>query len=304
MHVKRTVNNYVALLLGFAGLMAGCGSLTPPMERDVLLMTSKAYDLPSDMDPNVMTSALWDSFLDVLRTPPTVIEGAMPTPTPLTPSGFHVEDKIFTLDRLGSVHFPHVVCPHSLAMIEGLHGSSQAVYRYAACLQPYRDGFRLYLVETRAALAFDTTTASPSASFSDLLTRLADRVIKGLPHARVAAPNDNGEVTTTLKEEHNYDRSVAQGSAKKTPSLGTATSHEIEPEIESISPLICLALTRNEVVVRSRPGEGHIIGTVTSDLAVGDNSPLDGAYVHIKTEQGLTGWAQRSELHWRSCPIG
>lgn len=306
MHARRMVNNSAALLLGFASLVAGCASLTSPVETDVLPATSKAYDLPGDVDPNVITRVLGDSFLRVLKAPPTVTEGAMPTPIPLTPSGFLIEHKVLTLDRLGAVRFPHVVCPHSLAMIEGLHGSSQTVYRYAACLQPYRDGYRVYLVETRSALTHDGPTPSPSVSASDLLMHLADSVIKGLPLARVAS-TFHGTGTTESEEELGEVRTVTQDStdsARQTPALGTLKSHETKPEVEAISPLVCLVLERNEVVVRASPGEGRVIGTLTSELALGENTPLDGDYVRIRTEQGLAGWARKSELHWSSCPIG
>jgi len=304
MYAKPTMNNPAALLLGLAGLLAGCGALTPPLAVDALPVNSKAYDLPSDMDPNVMTRMVENSFWHVLKTPPTITEGAMPASLPLTPSGFYVEDKMLALDRLGSVHFPQAVCPHALGTIEGLHGGSQAVYRYTACMEPYRDGVRLYLVETKAAFGFTDTAASSSASFSDLLTRLAASVIEAMPHARVASADPGSDVDSTSKGAHSGDRSVAQDSPAKSRSLGTSPSHKIETEINGISPLICLTPDRNEIVVRSLPGEGRIVGTVTSGLAIGDNSPLDGAYIHVRTDQGLVGWAQRSDLHWSSCPIG
>ncbi len=307
MHARRMINNYaVLLLLGFTSLLAGCASLTSPVESDVLPATSKAYDLPSDVDPNVITRVLEDSFRRVLKVPPTVTEGAMPTLMPLTPSGFLVEHKVLTLDRLGTARFPHIVCPQSLAMIEGLHGGSQAVYRYAACLQPYRDGYRVHLVETRATLAHDGPTPSPSTPASNLLVHLADSVIEGLPLARVVS-TFRGEATTESAEKLREVRTADQDSidpARQTPALGTLKSQETEPEIEAISPLVCLVLERNEVVIRSSPGEGRVVGTLTSELALGENTPLDGAYIRIRTEQGVAGWARRSELHWSSCPIG
>jgi len=306
MHARRMINNYAALLLGFTSLVAGCASVTASVESDALPAASKAYDLPINVDPNAIIRILEDSFLRVLKAPPTVTEGAMPTPIPLTPSGFLVEHKVLTLDRLGAVGFPHVVCPHSLAMIEGLHGGSQTVYRYAACLQPYRDGYRVYLVETQAALTHDGPTPSPSAPASDLLMHLTDIVIEGLSLARVASTL-HGEVTAESEEQLREVRSVDRDSmdpTKQAPAFRALKSHETEPEVEAISPLVCLVLDRNEVVVRSSPGEGRVIGTLTSELALGENTPLDGAYVRIRTEQGLAGWARRSELHWSSCPIG
>lgn len=306
MHARRMINNYAALLLGFANLVTGCAPLTSPLETDILPATSKAYDLPSNVDPTVITRVLEDSFLRVLKAPPTVTEGAMPTSIPLAPSGFLVEHKVLTLDRLGAVRFPHVVCPHSLAMIEGLHGGSPTVYRYSACLQPYRDGYRVYLVETRATLSHDGPTPSPSVSDSDLLTHLADSVIEGLPLAS-AASAFHGAAATESEKELREVRTVARDSidsARQAPALGTLQSHETEPKVEAISPLVCLGLERNEVVVRASPGEGRVIGTLTAELALGENTPLDGTYVRIRTEQGLAGWARRSELHWSSCPIG
>lgn len=306
MHARRMVNNYAALLFGFASLVAGCAPLISPVETDVLPATSKAYDLPGDVDPNVITRALEDSFLRVLKAPPTVTEGAMPNPIPLTPTGFLVEHKVLTLDRLGAVHFPHVVCPHSLAMIEGLHGSAQAVHRYAACLQPYRNGYRVYLVETRATLTHDGPAPSPSVSASDLLMYLADSVMEGLPLARVVS-TFHEMATPESEEELGEVRTVTQDSidsAGQTPAVGTLKPQETIPEVEAISPLVCLVVERNEVVVRASPGDGRVVGTLTSELALGENTPLDGAYVRIRTEQGLAGWARKSELHWSSCPIG
>ncbi|MBA5869193.1 MAG: hypothetical protein GDA68_04170 [Nitrospira sp. CR2.1] len=304
MHAKPRLTNPVALLLGLAGLLAGCGALTPRLTADALPVSSKAYDLPSNMDPNVMTRMVANSFWHVLKTPPAVTEGAMPDSLPLTPFGFYVEDKILTFDLLGSVHFPQAVCPHSLAMIEGLHSGSQAVYRYTACMEPYRDGVRLYLVQTKAAFGFTDSAASSSASFSDLLTQLAASVIKALPNARVASADRGSDVDSTSKGTDSGERRVAQDSSGKSRSFGTSRAHEVEAEIKGTSPLICLTPDRNEIVVRSLPGEGRIVGTVTSGLAIGDNSPLDGAYIHVRTDQGLAGWAQRSDLHWSSCPIG
>lgn len=306
MHARRMINNYAALLLGFASLVAGCASLTSPVESNVLPATSKAYDLPGDVDPNVITHVLGDSFLRVLKAPPTVTEGAMPTQIPLTPSGFLVEYKVLALDHLGAVRFPQVACPHSLAKIEGIHGDFQAVRRYTACLQPYRDGYRVYLVETLATLTHDDPAPSPSVSTSDVLMQLADRVSKGLPHARVASIFQ-GAATFESEEVPREVRTATQDSidsARQTPALGTLRFHETEPEVGAISPLVCLGLERSEVVVRATPGEGRVIGTLTSELALGENTPLDGVYIRIRTEQGLTGWVQKSDLHWSSCPIG
>jgi hypothetical protein len=133
-----------------------------------------------------------------------------------------------------------------------------------------------------------------------------DSVIEGLSLARVAS-TFHGEATAESEEKLGEVRTVDRDSmdpTKQAPALGALKSHETEPEVEAISPLVCLVLDRNEVVVRSSPGEGRVIGTLTSELALGENTPLDGAYVHIRTEQGLAGWARRSELHWSSCPIG
>lgn len=306
MHARLMINNCAALLLGFGSLVTGCASLTSPVETDALPSASKAYDLPLNVDPNVIIRVLEHSFLRVLNAPPTVTEGAMPTPIPLAPSGFLIEHKVLTLDSLGAVRFPHVVCPHSLAMIEGLRGGSQTVYRYAACLQPYRDGYRVHLVETRAALAHDDPTPSPSVAASDLLTHLADSVIDGLPLAKVAS-TFHGTETSESEEELGELPTVTQDSidsAGQASARGALKSHETIPEVEAISPLVCLVVERNEVVVRASPGEGRVIGTLTSELALGENTPLDGTYVRIRTEQGLTGWARKSELHWSSCPIG
>ena len=306
MHARRMTNTYAALLLGCTSLVAGCASLTSAVDSDVFPTISMAYDLPGDVDPNVITRALGNSFLRVLKAPPTVTEGAMPTPIPLAPSGFLVAHNMLTLNRLGAVRFPHIVCPHSLAMIEGLHGSSRDVYRYMACLQPYRDRYRLYLIETRATLTHDSPTPSSSVSASDLLMHLADSVIQGLPLARVASPF-HGTASTEFGKELGEVRPVTQDSidsAGQTPALGTLKSREAKTEVEAISPLVCLVLERNEVVIRASPGEGRVIGTLTSELALGENTPLDGAYVRIRTDQGIKGWARKSELHWSFCPIG
>jgi hypothetical protein len=258
------------------------------------------------MDSNVIIRILEDSFLRTLKAPPTITEGAMPTPMPLAPSGFLVEYNVLTLDRLGAVRFPHVVCPHSLAMIEGLHGGSRAVYRYAACLQAYRDGYRVHLVETRTTLAHNDSTPSSSASSSNLLEHLVNRMIEGLSHARLALTFHETtpvESEDTLRALSDANRSSLVPSTQ-APAPGTLHSHEPELDMEAISPLVCLALDRSEVVVRSSPGEGHVIGTLRSELALGENTPLDGAYVRIRTEQGLAGWVKKSDLHWSPCPIG
>ncbi|HQR16006.1 MAG TPA: hypothetical protein PLZ37_15700 [Nitrospira sp.] len=306
MFARRMINAHVVLLLGFACLVAGCAALTAPVESNILPATSKAYDLPGDVDPNVITKVLEDSFLRVLKVSPTITEGAMPPQIPLTPSGFLVEYKMLTLDHLGAVRFPHVVCPHSLTMIEGVHGDFQAVYRYTACLQPFRDGYRVHLVETPGALTQDGPALSPSVSTSDVLIQLADRMTKGLPLARVASTFQRA-ATFESAELPRETRTATQDSieAARQPSTFRAVqSNEGEPKVEAISPLVCLALERNEVVVRAAPGEGRVIGTLTSELALGENTPLDGAYVRIRTEQGLAGWVQKSDLHWSACPIG
>jgi hypothetical protein len=135
---------------------------------------------------------------------------------------------------------------------------------------------------------------------------LADSVMEGLPLARVVSTFP--EMATSESEEELGDvRTMTQDSidsAGQTPARGDLKSQETIPEVEAISPLVCLVVERNEVVVRAAPGDGRVVGTLTSELVLGENTPLDGAYVRIRTEQGLAGWARKSELHWSSCPIG
>lgn len=305
MHARRMIITY-ALLLGFAGLVVGCAPLTAPATSNVLPATSKAFDVPGDVDPSVIMRVLGDSFLHVLKAPPTVLEGAMPRQMPLVPSSFFVEHKVLTLDHLGTVRFPHVVCPRALVRIEGIHDTLQAVSRYTACLQPFRDGYRVHLVETPAALHQDDPTPSLSVLPSDVLMHLADRVSNGLPQAKVASALQGA---TAVESEEVYQEVLTRtqdsvDSARQTPSLGTVQSHEAEPEIGAISPLVCLGLERKEVVVRATPGDGRVIGTLTSELALGENTPLDGVYIRVRTDQGLAGWVEKRDLHWSSCPIG
>lgn len=305
MHAGRMMITY-ALLLGFAGLAVGCAPLTAPARSNVLPATSKAYDVPGDVDPSVITRVLGDSFLRVLKAPPTVIEGAMPLQMPLAPSSVHVEHKVLTLDHLGTVRLPHVVCPHALVRVEGIQGDFQAVYRYTACLQPFRDGYRVHLVETPVALTRDDPTPSRSISASDVLMHLADRVSNGLPQAKVASALQ-GAATVESEEVHREVRATTKDSidsARQPPPLGTVQFPETEPEIWAVSPLVCLGLKRHEVAVRATPGEGRVIGTLTSELALGENTPLDGAYIRIRTDQGLAGWVEKNDLRWSACPIG
>ncbi|BFU96069.1 MAG: hypothetical protein NTNFB02_27910 [Nitrospira sp.] len=306
MRARHMMINYAALLLGFATLVAGCASWRSPVESDVPPAALKAYDLPGDVDPNAMIRVLQDSFLRVLKAPPTVTEGAMPTPVPLVPSGVLVESRVLTLHRLGAVNFPHVICPHSLAMIEGLRGVSQTVYRFTACIQPYRDGYRVHLIETRAALADEGLTQSRTVPASDLLVDLAESVMKALPLTQ-AALSLHGEATAEsarpLRAIRDADRDSIDP-AKQTPTRETFESHEIGYHVEAISPLVCHVPERSGVVIRSSPGEGPVVGTLGSEFALGEHTPLDGAFLRIHTEQGLAGWVQKSDLRWSPCPVG
>lgn len=280
----------ILLLLVFAG---GCASL-PGSRPGSVNVEFQAYDLSGSFDPNEVIEGLQRSYASVLGVPANVIVRNVPPTLPVSPADFVIEQRRLVLDQLGPVLIPHVVCADAMAVVHVFHlgvPSRQDLHLYAGCIQPYRGGYRIHLVDARAASAEHPATLSKrplDGSGFDVLSQIGEALVERLPGAKF------------VQSSHT--------SSSPSPALlapPPTIHHEVKGDgASSDSPLVCLAPVRPTVPIRSQPGAGKVIGTFRPSLVLDEDKPVNPVYYPVGDKGGITGWVSRSDLRRAPCPIG
>lgn len=307
----------VAIFLGL--LMTGCASSSGVRGGSVVV---RSYDLPTHLDSNVVIQAVERSFSQALQTPTRIDEGKVPSPLPAVPAQLVVEQRRVHLDRIGVVTMPHVVCPESMAVVHGFTFDLQKLpdlRSYIGCIQLYAGGYRLNIIASAIASGDQERLTSSAESQSnseniaeDMVARIARELVAQVSEARPvpAAHAQEGAVLVGQTFASAYAHPVSSSEEKATFSPTVLKDTAIRPlgsgEKTALpnSAWICLAPKRESITVISRPGEGHVVGTLHSGAVLIAAEPVHFSYFRVQSEEGPMGWVHRSDVERLVCPIG
>jgi hypothetical protein len=291
-HLDRSDFGFCAVSLASILLLSGCASTAASVVN--------SYEVPATIDLKQVLDIVEQSTARVFGSPVTVTEGTMPSVLPLVASPARVERRHRVLEGLGVVVIPHVHCPGSIATVEKRMAGPAGLRVVTACIAPTRTATFIQLVEgaaeeerTLIPAAASSGPPQPSAISSVgrlLLERLSGSRSVGNPAAVTAGG-------AFLSESHlvaENDRAATRMYSKE---------HGADPGFLAV-PLACFAPRTESISVRTGPDSSLAVDTLTTELIVEVESPINTGYVHVETREGVAGWVRRSDLRWTPCPIG
>jgi hypothetical protein len=285
----------IALLLALPFVATSCLSLAAV---DAPTQVSRSYDLPKDLDPNAMIHAVEQSFTHALSTAPRTVEGAVPSPLPARPLPVTLNSRTASLDHLGSVLIPSVMCPQHLALISAWPENPDGlgnVYHYTACIQPYAEGYRVTIIVSTPHIRNELTGKDDDAPVSRIAKILLTEISLVQDHVASA-------LEPVIFHATGRDAVRAHQENALLPARHSAALRPLHAP--AAIPLVCLAPKDHAAMLQSQPGGGEILGTVEMGSVMAVDEPLDTSYFKVETERGSAGWISRSEVTRLPCPVG
>jgi hypothetical protein len=291
-HLDRSDSGFCAVSLAGILLLSGCASTSAAVMN--------SYEVPATVDLKQVMDIVEQSIARVLGNPVTVTEGTMPSALPPFASRVIVERKHRVLNGLGMIVIPHIHCSGSIATLEKLMAGDSGLRVMAACISPTRTTTVIQLVETttdveRTLLPAATSSQRSKPSALSLVGRLLLERLSG-GHS-IESPTAVTEVGGVLSGSHPI--AEEDGAARDGESKGQSA------ETGSVAvPLVCFVPRTQSLSVHTDPDSSRVATTLHTDLIVDVESPMNTAYVHVETREGVAGWVKRSDLRWKPCPIG
>ena len=292
-------------LVGACALLPGtvisCASITDvsmsrPTSSSVVFQT---YDLPATLESNAVIEAAERSFTRALSVPPRTTEGSVSSPLPAAAPSFAIEDRRVELDRLGIVTMPTVVCPHSLALLQGFAQNAQGSlpFRYTGCIQFYAGGYRVHFIASAMLSGEDR-----KQEMTDVLERLGGDFAEQFAETGVASVS--GSTGSTPPVAAAIQTASAAGlSLPRDTGVGAELVTSKDPGVAA-SPLVCLSASKAPAPIRSERGGGRIVGELEPGSVVAVMEPADPSYFWVQTEEQHTGWVDHVDVKRLRCPVG
>ena len=286
------------------GIVASCASITEVSksghDSSVVFQT---YDLPATLESNAVIEAAERSLTRALSSPPRMTEGSVSSPLPSTAPSFSIEERRVELDRLGIVTIPTVVCPHSLALLQGFAQTIQRSrpFRYTGCIQFYAGGYRIHFVAN--AMLPGLPGEDQKREMTDVLERL------GRDFAGQFAETGSADASRISFSTPPYAAvRTASVDGRSIPShrstgAGAAVVHSKDSGVVA-SPMVCLAASRAPAPIRSERGGGRIVGELELGSVVAAMEPADPSYFWVQTQEQHTGWVDHIDVKRLRCPVG
>lgn len=277
-------------------LLPGCAMTMPTMSATTTV-TSLSYEIPASVNAKTIVDILEESSTKVLKKPMTFDESTSHLSLTKTASPVLLREKVMSLEGLGNVAIPSIICPEALASMHALLPGKTGLRLIAGCVVGNDASTRVYLAEANTG---DSTflSASPESRESLLLSQIGLALMERLPemHAieRVNIPiyrTSNSSEYAEATEAANPDR------AEQVTAAGYSDTSV------HASPVVCFSPKEHVTVIREHPGSNIIIGTLSSDLIVQEEAPGKNSFLNVTTQEGRIGWVKRSDVRWTPCPV-
>lgn len=290
--IERTT--YVPLVILVLLILPACATTlsSPP----VTTVSSLNYEVPGSVDVKTVVDILEASSTKVLERPMTVDEATSTTPAENPTAPIVLRERVVSLEGLGKVAIPSIICPGAFASLHSLMPSETGLRLIAGCVVGHEGATRVYLAE--AATSDETLFgSSPEVAKSIRLSQIGKGLVERLPEAHVI-----GRSNIPVERISNHSSLAETATSEGLPrSEETAVAGYGDTGIHA-SPLVCFSPKQNSTVVRDHPG-GTMVGTLHSDLIVQEEDPSKSSFLRVTTQEGRAGWVKRSDVRWTPCPV-
>jgi len=288
--------SYRLLVLIELLVLSGC-AMTMPTISATTTVASLSYEIPASINAKTIVDILEESSTKVLKKPMTFDESTSDLSFANTASPVLLREKVVSLEGLGNVAIPSIICPGALASMHTLLPGQTGLRLIAGCVVGHDASTRVYLAEADTGQS-TILRASPETRESLLLSQIATALTERLPEAH-AIEGLNIPI---------YRTSQPSVYAKTTEAIDPPLAEHVTTAGHSstsalASPVVCFSPKEHVTVVREHPGSDMIIGTLDSDLIVQEDPPGKNSFLNVTTREGRIGWVKRSDVRWTPCPV-
>ena len=264
------------------------------------IVASLSYEIPASVDVKTVVDVLEESSMKTLRKPATVDETALPYISADAMSPVILQEKVTSLERLGEVVIPSIICPGALASMHAFIPYKGGLRLVASCVVVGNSVTRVYLTDATTGEPRGLAGSNPShkAVEQSSIALIGGALTEQLPGIRpVPAPDVLIRRTSASVLEANA--TIPEGSSR-TEGETADSNHGITAHA---MPLVCFAPKANGIAVSDNPGSNLVVGRLGKELIVQDENPSRNSFLQITTREGLRGWVKRSDVRWTPCPI-
>jgi len=288
----------VPVLVGLV-VLPGC-AMTSHSRSTSTITSALSYEIPAAVDVKTVVDLLEASSMNVLRKPVTIDEWTVPPLAADALSPVILQEKVTSLEGLGEVAIPSIICPGALVSMHTLMPSEAGLRLVASCVVAGDTATRIYLIDatTGATGRSAHTTLSHEGMDASFIARIGEALRERLADLQpVHAPNI--PIRRTAYRTHDTKAETTDG----FKSTGEAARINRPDMTAHALPVVCFTPKATGIAVRDNPGNNEVISTLDSELIVQEDDPSRNLFLHVTTREGQRGWVKRSDVRWTSCPI-
>jgi hypothetical protein len=298
-HVKMICYRHVVLVLVGLVVLPGCAMISRSPAASTI-MASLSYEVPASVDEKTLVDILEASSTRFLGKPMILDERSVATSPADAMSPVILHEKVTSLERLGKVVIPSIICPGALASMHAFIPSKAGLRLVAGCIVVDNSVTRVYLTDAITGEPRGSAGSNPSheAVERSLIARIGGALTEQLPGIHpVRAPDILISRTSASVLEANAAIPEDSSRTEGETAYGNhdSTAHTM--------PLVCFAPKANGIAVSANPGSNLVVGRLDTELIVQDENPSRNSFLQITTREGLRGWVKRSDVRWTPCPI-
>jgi len=288
----------VPVLVGLV-VLPGC-AMTSHFRSTSTITSALSYDIPAAVDVKTVVDLLEESSMNVLRKPVTVDDRTSPSLAVDAWSPVILQENVTSLEGLGEVVIPSIICPGALASMHTLMPSKAGLRLVASCVVVGDTATRIYLIDatTGATGGSAHTTLSHEGMDASFIARIGEALRERLADLQpVHAPNI--PIRRTAYRPHDTKAETMEG----LKSTGEAARIDSPDMTTHALPAVCFTPKIIGIAVRDNLGSNEVIGTLDLELIVQEDDPGRNSFLDVTTREGQRGWVKRGDVRWTSCPI-
>ncbi|WP_455389786.1 hypothetical protein, partial [Petrachloros mirabilis] len=262
--VKNIDVGQLALVLIGLLVLPGC-TMTSHSPATSTIVASLSYEIPAGVDVKAVVDILEESSMKTLRKPATVDETASPHIPADTRSPVILQEHVTSLEGLGEVVIPSILCPGALTSMHTLMPSKRGLRLVASCVVIGNSEIRIYLVDATTAETRGSAHSDPFQESADSspINLIGGVLTERLPGIHPLQPPD------IPLHRMSYSTLEKAAAAEEGPGHAIGETADGDHSIGAhATPLVCFSPKAEGIAVSDNPGSNLVVGRLDKELIV------------------------------------